>query len=178
MSSPQSVGAVVEPGPDFEEWVAARQRPLLRTAWLLTGEAAAAQDLVQTALLRCWPHWSRVRRMEQPEAYVRRAMTSTYVSWRRRRWHGEVPVEMLPDGPAAGFGFAEDRPALVRALGRLPRGQRAVVVLRFAEDLSESQTADALGCSVGTVGTVKSQTFKALRALREDTTLLRETDSA
>ena len=82
---------------------------------------------------------------------------------------------MLPDGPAAGFGLAEDRPALVRALGRLPRGQRAVVVLRVAEDLSESQTADALGCSVGTV---KSQTFKALRALREDTTLLRETDSA
>lgn len=152
----------MEQGPEFEPWVAARQHALLRTAWLLTGEVAAAQDLVQTALLRRWPRWSRVRRMEQPEAYVRRVMTTTYVSWRRRRWNSEVPSSVLPNGPAAASaGAAEDRPALLRALQRLPRGQRAVVVLRFAEDLSEAQTAAALGVSVGTV---KSQTSRALRA--------------
>lgn len=164
---------VVEQGPEFEPWVAARQRALLRTAWLLTGDSAAAQDLVQTALLRCWPHWSRVRRMEQPEAYVRRVMTTTYVSWRRRRWNSEVPSRKLPDASADSAVVADDRPALVRALQRLPHGQRAVVVLRFAEDLSEAQTAAALGVSVGTV---KSQTSRALRAPRADETLLRETD--
>lgn len=149
-------------------WVAARQRAMLRTAWLLTGEAALAEDVVQAALLRCWPHWSRIRRMDDIDAYVRRAVTTTYLSWRRRRWRGELPTEHVPEGAVAAGDGSLDRPVLLAALQRLPRGQRAAVVLRYAEDLSEAQTAAVLGCSVGTV---KSQSSRGLERLRADPTL-------
>ena len=150
-------------GPGFEPWVLARRASMLRTAWLLTGDGAAAEDLVQTALVRCWPRWRRIRRMDDIDAYVRKVMTNTYLSWRGRRWTGEQPTEQLPEVAAADV--SESDATLVAALARLPRGQRAAVVLRFAEDLSERQTAELMGCSVGTV---KSQTARGLAALRRD----------
>jgi len=162
--------------PSFEQWVAMRETALLRTAWLLTGEAALAEDLVQTALLRCWPRWARIVRLENPEAYVRQVMARTYVSWWRRRWRGEIPTEHLPEQAQEPAEDArQDRAAVVAALARLPRGQRAVLVLRFAEDMSEAQTALALSCSVGTV---KSQSSRGLRALRADAALLQEVGPA
>jgi RNA polymerase sigma-70 factor (sigma-E family) len=149
----------------FGEFVALRSPALLRTAWLLTGDWASAQDLVQEALIRTWSRWSRVRRRDAPEVYVRKVMLSTYLSWRRRRSHGEVPIERLPDVAEARdeFGEADLRQVVQSALAALAPRQRAVVVLRFFDDLTEAQAADTLGCSVGTV---KSQSSKALAHLR------------
>jgi RNA polymerase sigma-70 factor (sigma-E family) len=149
----------------FREFVAARSRALLRTAWLLTGDWASAQDLVQTALAKTWPAWDRIRRSDDPEVYVRRVLVTTYATWWRRRWRGESPSAVLPEAPSAADAFEEaDRRAVVaEALSRLTRGQRAVVVLRYFDDLTEAQTASVLGCSVGTV---KSQHARALAALR------------
>ena len=149
---------------EFAEFVAARQRALLRSAWLLTGDWAAAEDLVQTALVRAWPHWGRLPDGNAAEAYVRRVMLNTYASWWRRRWRGETPTATPPDTPATGSD-SDLRATLVDAVRRLPARQRAVVVLRYLDDLSEAQAADVLGCSVGTV---KSQASKALATLRRD----------
>jgi RNA polymerase sigma-70 factor (sigma-E family) len=149
---------------EFSEYVAARQRALLRSAWLLTGDWASAEDLVQTALVRAWPHWRRLPDEHAAEAYVRRVMLNTWSSWWRRRWRGETPTADLPERPAPP-GDADLRTALVDAVRRLPRRQRAVVVLRYLDDLSEAGTAEVLGCSVGTV---KSQASRALAALRRD----------
>jgi RNA polymerase sigma-70 factor (sigma-E family) len=149
----------------FTELVAARESALLRTAWLLTGSESAAEDLVQATLERCWRHWGRVSRADDVNAYVRRVLVTTHASRQRRHWMSEIPTDDLPDeaheGPALEAVLV--RRGLVEALDHLPRGQREVVVLRFAEDLSEAQTADLLGCSVGTV---KSQSSRALRTLR------------
>jgi RNA polymerase sigma-70 factor (sigma-E family) len=151
-----------QPGPTFEEFVAARGRDLWRTAWLLTGDAHKAEDLVQTSLMKCWSRWERIARDGSVEAYVRRTMINTYTDWWRRKWNAERPTEVLPDlgAAAADPGIRQDTLA---ALAALPRGQRAVLVLRFYEDLTEAQTAETLGISVGTV---KSQTSRALSALR------------
>lgn len=147
--------------PRFEEFVSSRGRTLWATAWWLTGDRDRADDLLQTALLKCWRRWDRIVAGGPPEPYVRRVLVTTYTDWWRRRWTGEVPVRDLPDS-----GTEEDltqRRDLVTALAGLPRGQRAVVVLRFYEDLTEAQAADVLGVSIGTV---KSQTARALAALR------------
>ncbi len=166
-----AVGTGPDTAVDFDGFVAARGAALWRTAWLLTGDRHRAEDLVQTALGKAWPHWDRVSRSGSFEAYVRKTMFTTYVAWYRRRWNGEVSTEHLPEQPG---GDAADRIAFQRdvagALARLPRGQRAVVVLRYFEDLTEAQTAEVLGCSVGTV---KSQTSRALAALRSSPALAR-----
>jgi RNA polymerase sigma-70 factor (sigma-E family) len=149
--------------PSFEEFVAACGPRLLRVAWLLTADAHLAEDLLQTVLARIWPKWQRIAAGE-PEAYARRALINTHASWWRRRWRGEVPHGELPDVVAAdpheSLGLEQ---ALAEAVRRLPLRQRAVVVLRYFEDLSVEDTAEALGC---TTGTVKSQASKALRTLR------------
>ena len=150
---------------DFDEFVAARSGRLLRTAYLLTRDHALAEDLLQTALTKAWFAWSRIE--GQPEPYVRRILVNTYASWWRRRWTGEQPTESLPETAEHGPDAAEGRD-LWTALGRLPRRQRAVVVLRYFEDLTEVETARILGCSVGTV---KSQTSKAFAKLRIDPAL-------
>lgn len=153
----------------FDGFVAARSRSLLRSAFLLTGDWATAQDLVQTALVKTWQRWDRLERQDAPEAYVVRVMTSTFLSWRRRRWHGEHAVALLPDVSLQDHADqAALRDDVARALRCLPPRQRAVIVLRFLLDLSESQTAAALGCAPGTV---KSQTSKALATLRASTAL-------
>jgi RNA polymerase sigma-70 factor (sigma-E family) len=157
-------GPVREPA-GFGEFVAARSPALLRAAWLLTGDGAAAQDLVQVALVRTWQRWAGLERVESAESYVRRVLVTTYITWWRRRWRAEVATPTVPERPAAGDAFAavDLRDAVRSALDELPRRQRAVIVLRYFEDLTEAQTAAALGCSVGTV---KSQASKALARLR------------
>jgi RNA polymerase sigma-70 factor (sigma-E family) len=146
----------------FQDFVASRGRDLWRTAWLLTGDPHKAEDLVQTALMKCWRRWSNIADDGAVEAYVRRAMVTTYTDWWRRRWNGERPTAVLPEVTQLDVdqGLRQDTLA---ALAALPRGQRAVLVLRFYDDLTEAQTAEMLGISVGTV---KSQTSRALSALR------------
>ncbi|MBC7678617.1 MAG: SigE family RNA polymerase sigma factor [Pseudorhodobacter sp.] len=151
----------------FADLVRGRGQALQRTAYLLTGDWALAEDLVQTALAKSWPAWGRIRHAD-PEGYVRRVMINTHASWWRRKWRGEAPTAALPDRVADETAGVHERPALQAALMRLPPRQRAVVVLRFWEDLSETDTAKLLGVSPGTV---KSQTFKALATLRADSTL-------
>ena len=146
----------------FEEYVAARRPALLRTAYLLSGSTEDAEDLVQLTLVRCWPRWSRLA--DHPDPYVRRVLTREVTArWRRRRWR-ELSTSTPPDVPAATEDV-EDREVLRAALMRLPPRQRAVVVLRYFEDLTERQTADAMGVSLGTV---KSQHHDALARLRRD----------
>lgn len=158
----------------FDAFVRARMPDLLRFGYMLTGSADAAADLVQDALERTLVAWSRVEKRDDPEGYVRRTMVNRNVSiWRKHR--KERLVDDVPESPGGSGGSYPARPRpqgqpelpdteLVRALESLPRKQRAVVVLRFAEDLSEQQVASMLSCSVGTV---KSQTHKALTKLRE-----------
>ncbi len=155
-------------GDDFAKFVDQRQRALLRSAWLLTGDWALAEDLVQTALARTWLRWARVRRRDDPEIYVRRVLVSTWVNWSRRKWRGERPREELPDGPAPGDLAAEAvaRVAVRGALGALTDRQRAVLVLRVFDDLTEAQTAQILGCAIGTVKSTMSQALARLRADR------------
>lgn len=150
---------------EFETFVAARSASLLRTGWLMTGSDVAAQDLVQAALLKVWLRWPRVVRRDAPEMYVRRVMVSTLLSWRRRKWITEQPQESVDDVAADQVAGVDLRASVQAALAGLPVGQRAMVVLRYFDDLSEKQTAQALGCSIGTV---KSQTARAIARLRTD----------
>lgn len=162
--------AVVTVPDGFAEFVAARSPALLRTAWLLTGDWFTAQDLVQVSLAKTWPRWARLLRRDDPEVYVRRVMINTYATWRRRRWHGERPTEVLPERALVEAGYAEvdQREALRSALSALPRRQRAVIVLRYFDDLTEQQTATVMGCAVGTV---KSTAARALATLRQHPSL-------
>jgi RNA polymerase sigma-70 factor (sigma-E family) len=150
----------------FREFVAARGATLSRSAYLLTGDHHLAEDLVQSALTKCALHWRRIAGGD-PEAYVRRAMINERTSWWRRRRHAtEVPLTIeLHDRRTPGdlSDHVLRRTALMTALARIPARQRAVIVLRYFDDLTEAATADILGCSVGTV---KSQTHAALSALR------------
>ena len=150
----------------FRDFVEARSGALLRSGWLLTGDWPSAEDLVQTALAAVWPRWNSLTRQDAPELYVRKIMVNTYLRWRQRRWTGEVATGRLPELQAYGDVFAQvdARQALIAALDRLPARQRAVVVLRYFADQTESQTAEAMGCSVGAV---KSHASKALAKLRD-----------
>ena len=152
----------------FAEFVAGRGQALQRTAFLLTGDWPLAEDLVQTALTRAYPRWDRIVR-DDPEAYVRQVLVNTWSSWWRRRWRAEIPTGELPEHAIHDEYAGSDRRAAVHtALSRLPRRQRAIVVLRYHEDMTEAQVAHALGISVGTV---KSQTSKAITKLRGDAAL-------
>jgi RNA polymerase sigma-70 factor (sigma-E family) len=148
---------------EFGELVHASWASLYRTAYLLLGDHAEAEDLVQTALAKTYASWSRVRSLEAAPAYARTVLVNTAASWvRRRGWRNERPTADLPDHPAV-TGDLADRPTLVAALATLAPRQRAVVVLRYYDDLSVAEVAAALGCSEGTV---KSQTHDALGRLR------------
>jgi RNA polymerase sigma-70 factor (sigma-E family) len=153
---------------EFEEFVAARSTRLLRTAYLLTRDHGRAEDLLQTALAKAWLAWRRIE--TTPDAYVRKVMVNTYATWWRRKWNDERPSDELPES-AHHETDGWMRHDLWTALGHLSRGQRAVIVLRFFEDLTESDTARVLDCSIGTV---KSQTARALTRLRIDAALLDE----
>lgn len=151
----------------FRAFVDARWPALVRFAWTLTGDRGTAEDVVQTALLKVWRRWRSVR-SGSAEAYVRAAVVNTVISRARRRRVLETvwPSSRAPE-PASGGDLAEEHAvadAVWAELSRLPARMRAVVVLRFLEDLSEAATADLLGCSVGTV---KTQTNRAMTRLRE-----------
>lgn len=149
---------------EFREFVAARSAALLRTAYLLAGDWATAEDLLQTALTKTYLAWKRLGEIEAVEPYARRVLVNTATSWWRRRWHGERPTEVLPERPAPDMIEEQlERDALWRHVRTLPARQRAVLVLRFYEDMTEAQTAAMLNISPGTV---KSQTFRALNTLR------------
>jgi RNA polymerase sigma-70 factor (sigma-E family) len=151
----------------FQDFVVARSDRLLRTAYLLARDWGLAEDLLQESLAKAWFAWPGI---DEPEAYVRKVLVTTYISWWRRRWRGEVPSgDALPERPA--HDAAGDDEELWRAVGRLPARQRAVIVLRFYEDLPVGEVARLLGCQEGTV---KSQTAKALAKLRVDESIVKE----
>ena len=156
------------PRPDndlFEEFVSSRRPALLRTAFLLTGHAEDAEDLVQTTLIKVVPKWGRIK--DNPEAYVRKVLAREATTrWRSRRWR-ETAVERLPDGEAAAADVASSL-AVRDALLRLPPRQRAVIVLRYYDDLTERETAATLGISIGTVKSQASDAFARLRTLIPD----------
>jgi RNA polymerase sigma-70 factor (sigma-E family) len=147
---------------EFSEFVHGSWAGLYRTAYLLVGDPGLAEDLVQTALAKTYAAWPSVRDVRAAPGYARTTLVNTAASWfRKRSWRNEVPTVSLPE-----VSHEHDptvRPAVLEALAHLPPRQRAVVVLRFYEDLSVAETAQALGCSDGTV---KSQTSKALDTLR------------
>ena len=142
----------------------------LRTAVLLTGDWHTAEDLVQTCLAKLYRVWHRLDTDVDPDGYLRRMLVNTQRSWWRARWRREAPVEVVPDHAIEGDG--QERHALAdtvrRALAALPARQRAVLVLRYFEDLPEAQVADLLGCSVGTVKTHSSRGIHRLRELLGD----------
>jgi RNA polymerase sigma-70 factor (sigma-E family) len=151
---------------DFRGFVAARSGALLSFAYVLTGDRHDAEDVVQTALAATALAWHRVRRRDSPEGYVRRAIVNTHLNAQRRRPWRERPAAELPEPvvPRQVADGIDDRDAMWRVLATLPPRQRAVLVLRYYEDLSEADIADLLGCSRGTV---KSQAAKALDRLRQ-----------
>ncbi len=149
----------------FRAFVAARGTTLVRTAYLLTGDWQHAEDVVQTALARTYASWWRLRDHDKLEGYVRRSVTRSCVNlWRQGPRRREVVTDILPERTVPGPGAAtQGSGPLWQALLDLPPRQRAVVVLRFYEDLAEADIARQLGCSVGTV---KSQLSRALARLR------------
>lgn len=149
---------------EFRQFVALRSAALLRTAYLMVGDWAHAEDVLQTALTKTYLAWRRLGGIEAIDAYSRRVLATTATSWWRRRWHGERPSEVLPERGVDPYDGWAERQAMWAHVQTLPARQRAVLVLRFYEDLTEADTARALGISIGTV---KSQTARALATLRE-----------
>lgn len=159
---------------EFTEYMAARQPALLRTAYLLTGDSHTAEDLVQTALAKLYLSWDKVHQQELVDAYVRRILVNEHNSLWRRPWkRREAVTAELPE-QATATASGHD-PELWELVLSLPRKQRAAVVLRYYEELSEAETAAVLGVSVGTV---KSQTSRALAALRTRAGVLTAHDSS
>ncbi len=150
----------------FTAYVRDRGDHHLRVAVLLTGDWHAAEDLVQASLVKLYRAWPRLDTNTDPDAYLRRVMINTHRSWWRARWRRETPAAVLPEGaPGDDIADRQAHRALVRqALARLPRQQRAVLTLRYCEDLPEAEVAELLGC---TVGTVKTHAHRGLRALRD-----------
>ncbi len=147
----------------FAEFVHARWAPMVRTAYLITGDMGIAEDCTQDALANVHRHWRRLDGAGNPEAYARRAVINGALSWRRRRRWRELPLvaagdPVAPDDPAARLD-----PELAEALRALPPRMRAVVVLRYVEGLTEAETAAALSCELGTV---KSTAHRGLAKLR------------
>ena len=155
--------------PDFRDYVRTRRQSLLRTAYLLTGNLADAEDLVQSALAKTYLAWDRIEDRGALDGYVRRAIVNTHISsWRRRRLQ-EYPTDELPDQAVADHATSSDlQETLRRAVDRLPRRMRAVVMLRYYEDMTEAEVAQALGVSLGTV---KSTVARAVAKLRIDADL-------
>jgi RNA polymerase sigma-70 factor (sigma-E family) len=153
----------------FREYVTARSRALHRTAYLLTGNAADAEDLVQAALAKTFLAWDRIEDRGAVDGYVRRAMVNTHISWWRRRRVEEYPTDEIPDQAVADHAVASDlQETLRRAIDRLPDRMRAAVRLRYYEDMTEAEVAEALGVSLGTV---KSTVSRAVAKLRSDADL-------
>ena len=154
---------------EFQAFVIGRWPRLMRTAFLLTGEQHAAEDLVQSTLEQVYVAWRRVGSADEPEAYVRRVMINAHARRHRRRLREFLAPKddsgLAHEQPDTGdrIAQADDRNALLTALAELPARQREAVVLRYWEDLTETQTAEAMGCSVGAV---KSNAAKGIAKLR------------
>jgi len=150
---------------EFAAWMAARQGALTRTAYLLTGSQYAADDLVQVTLTKLYLAWDRISDRQHVDAYARRALINEHRStWRRASRRLEVLSDAPPELGHTGPEYDGEREAVWQFVQGLPPRQRAVIVLRYYEDLSEAQIADLLGISTGTV---KSQASRALAALRQ-----------
>lgn len=149
----------------FEDYVTARGAALVRFARVLAGDEHRAEDLVQDVLARAYLRWDAITRSDEPDVYVRQAIVNATRSWWRRRSNHETPTSVLPEGTAPGAFDADavERDALWRRIRRLPARQRAVVVLRYYEDLDDATIATILGC---TAATVRSHAMRALQALR------------
>jgi RNA polymerase sigma-70 factor (sigma-E family) len=149
----------------FHEFVAARSASLFRTALLVVGDHQLAQDLLQESLVKTYVAWPRLRDVSNAEAYARRVIVTTSSSWRRRRSFHERPVEALPDTVVADVAdMIAGHTDLWTQLHALPPRQRAAVVLRYCQDLSEVQTSELMGCSVGSVKRHASRGLAKLRA--------------
>lgn len=147
-------------GSDFDDYVLARSRSLLRFAVVLTGDYAHAEDLLQRALIRAHPRWSR---LTHPDAYIRRSIINDHTSWRRRKSSGEVPTAW-PETPATDpTQSVVDRDVIWRALATLSPRQRAVLTLRYYEQLDDVEIADILSCRPATVRGLTARAFAALR---------------
>lgn len=150
----------------FEEFAATRMPGLLRFAAVLAGDRATAEDLAQEVLIRAYARWDRIGCLDRPELYVRKMMLNEFLNWRRRSSRQIPAGGMASEGASIAPDHAaeyNEREALLAELGKLPRRQRAVLVLRYYEDRGDSEIADLLGCSPGTV---RSHASRALAALR------------
>ena len=150
----------------FEEFAATRMPGVLRFAAVLAGDRATAEDLAQEVLIRAYARWDRIGCLDRPELYVRKMMLNEFLNWRRRSSR-QIPAGGMASEPASiapdHAAEYDEREALLAELGKLPRRQRAVIVLRYYEDRGDSEIADLLGCSPGTV---RSHASRALAALR------------
>jgi RNA polymerase sigma-70 factor (sigma-E family) len=171
MMAPRSKDRVARE--EFEQFVRSCADDLLRTGYLVVWDLAAAEDLVQECLFRVARRWPKVRTMDHPVAYARRILINLALDGAARRSRqqselerhdGAVPEDRLDIAAARQMGLVESKLELMHAVGGLPPRQRAALVLRYFEDLSEAETADVLGCSVGTV---KSTTSRALEHVRQ-----------
>jgi RNA polymerase sigma-70 factor (sigma-E family) len=166
----QHVPAHTDGDAEFRDYVTARGRALLRTAYLLTGNLADAEDLLQAALAKTYLAWDRIEDRGALDGYVRRAMVNTHISWWRRRRVQEYPTDELPDRAVADHAGDSDLTETLRAaIDRLPSRMRTAVVLRYYEDMTEAEVAERLGVSLGTV---KSTVSRAVAKLRIDAELL------
>ncbi|GAB7039266.1 MULTISPECIES: SigE family RNA polymerase sigma factor [Catenuloplanes] len=165
MTTNESTTAVTGRAEDFDDFVHGRGRALLRFAYVLSGDAHLAEDLVQEVLARMHRRWPKVTAMDSPEAYVRTAIVRQFVSWRRRFSAREAILADVPE--PAGFDEPQARVAardqMWQLMAGLPRSQRAVLVLRFYEDLPDDEIAALLGCGQSTV---RSQAARALAKMR------------
>lgn len=157
----------------FDAFVVARGHALTRFAHVLCGNLHLGEDLVQEVLVRAHRRWARIEEMEAPEAYVRKAIVREFLSWRRRRSSREAAMAELPDRPAVGGDLAAGlaaRDEMWTLLAQLPRAQRAVLVLRFYQDMSDDEIAATLGCAPATVRAHASRALAKLRtAMTGDT---------
>ncbi len=158
---------------EFDEFVRTRHGALLRFAHLLTGDVHSAADLVQESLERAGLRWQRIHRQDDPERYIRRSILNAHLNHGRRRWR----ERLMADTPEVARPAQEPRDeALWQLLATLPRQQRVVLVLRFYEDLTESEIARILGCSIGTVKSNSSRALAKLRAALPGPTLSETTN--
>jgi RNA polymerase sigma-70 factor (sigma-E family) len=156
---------------EFSAWVSGSWRRLMHTAYLLSaGDAGRSEDLLQTALSRVMLAWPRLRVGAELDAYTRTVMVRLQASWWRRRWHSEQPSAQLPEGAESDprFSSYDEADRLAQALRQLSPQQRAAVVLRYYEDLTEARVAEMLGCSIGSVKTHTARGLARLRELLDD----------
>jgi RNA polymerase sigma-70 factor (sigma-E family) len=159
----------------FDHFMNERQRPLLRFAMVLTGDAGRSEEIVSDVLSKAWERWDRIGAMDQPSAYVRRMIINEYLGWRRRAHRMSPSGDVTQISDASGAATSDhaidhaERDALITALSRLPRKQRAVLVLRFYAGLTDAEIAEILDCCHGAVRSNISRALAALRIRLHDT---------